>query len=160
VNVSDGGHLENLGVYELLRRRCRLIIAVDGECDPLLRFGSLVQLVRFALIDMGVKISIDLDAVRLGPDGRSRAHWALATIDYGRGEVGHLVYVKSSMTGDENEYVRDYRSHYPLFPHEPTTDQFFDETQFEVYRALGHHIATRVVDDPHVRDVFKEVGLT
>ena len=44
------------------------------------------------------------------------------------------------MTGDEPEYVRDYRAKHPSFPHESTADQFFDETQFEAYRALGYCI--------------------
>ena len=54
VYVTDGGHVENLGVYELLRRRCRLIIAVDAEADPTMSFPSLMRLERIARIDFGV----------------------------------------------------------------------------------------------------------
>lgn len=140
VNVSDGGHLENLGVYELLRRRCRLIIAVDGEADPHLRFGSLVTLLRFARIDLGISIDIDLEQLRQ-TDGRSKAHWVQATIHYGEGETGTLLYLKSTLTGDESPYVRAYKEMHPAFPHESTANQFFTETQLEVYRALGEHTA-------------------
>jgi hypothetical protein len=140
VNVSDGGHLENLGVYELLRRRCRLIIAVDGEADPHLRFGSLVTLLRFARIDLGISIEIDLEQLRQ-TDGRSKTHWVQATIHYGGGETGTLLYLKSTLTGDESPYVRAYREMNPAFPHESTANQFFTETQLEVYRALGEHSA-------------------
>ena len=52
-----------------------------------------------------------------------------------------LVYVKSSLSGDEQDYVRDYARRYMEFPHESTGKQFFNEEQFEVYRALGFHIA-------------------
>ena len=31
VNLSDGGHFENLGLYELVRRKCDLIVIGDGE---------------------------------------------------------------------------------------------------------------------------------
>ena len=141
VNVSDGGHLENLGVYELLRRRCKLIIAVDGEEDPALFFGTLVRLVRYARIDMGIEIDIDLTKILLGEEGLSGEHWALATIDYGEEQKGHLLYIKSSVTGDESDDIRDYRSRKPEFPHESTADQFFSEDQFEAYRSLGFHIA-------------------
>lgn len=141
VNVSDGGHLENLGVYELLRRHCKLIIAVDGEADPDLSFGSLVRLIRYARIDMGIEIEIDLTEIRLGQDNLSRKHWALATIDYGEQQKGRLLYIKSSVTGDESDDIRDYRSRNPVFPHESTADQFFSEDQFEAYRSLGFHIA-------------------
>jgi hypothetical protein len=144
VNVSDGGHIENLGIYELLRRRCKFIIAVDAEADPNIRFGGLLNLIRFARIDMGITIDIDLEPVRRGERGFNLQHGAVGTIDYGDGEVGHLMYIKSSMTGDE-DYVRDYHARSPSYPHESTTDQFFSETQFEVYRWLGFHAAGKML---------------
>ena len=66
---------------------------------------------------------------------------AIGSIDYGAGEKGHFVYIKSSLTGGENDYVRDYARRHDSFPHETTGDQFFSEEQFEVYRALGFHMA-------------------
>ena len=142
VNLSDGGHIENLGVYPLLRRRCKVIVVVDGEQDPRLRFGSLMQLMMFARIDLGADIAIDLDEMRPGA-GLPPSHVAVGRIDYGGGEHGWLVYVKSSLTGDEGPLIRDYAENHPDFPHQPTSDQFFNERQFEMYRALGEHI----VDD-------------
>jgi hypothetical protein len=68
-------------------------------------------------------------------------HVAIGTIDYGAGDTGYLVYLKSSLTGDENDYIRDYGRRHATFPHETTGDQFFSEEQFEVYRALGFHMA-------------------
>jgi hypothetical protein len=154
VNVSDGGHIENLGVYELLRRRCRLIIAIDGEADPALGFGSLIRLERFARIDMGLDLSIDLSGIRRGGDGLSKAHWALGTIRYSDDQTGHLVYIKSSVSGDEPEDVSEYRSRNPTFPHESTANQFFGEDQFEAYRALGFHIADGMLHEGWNRGDF------
>ena len=71
----------------------------------------------------------------------SGPHAAIGTIDYGEGRIGTIFYLKASLSGDENDYIRDYARRYPLFPHETTGDQFFSEEQFEVYRALGFHIA-------------------
>ena len=65
LNLSDGGHMENLGVYELLRRRCKYIVAVDGEHDPQMTFAALTTLQRLAFIDLGVTVDIDLDDLRL-----------------------------------------------------------------------------------------------
>ncbi len=155
VNLSDGGHIENLAIYKLLRRRCQVIIAVDGEADPRMTFGGLVTLIRFARIDMGIKIDLDLEPLRMSEDALSVRHWAIGTIDYGGGETGTLVYVKSSVTGDENEYVRSYRAHFPLFPHESTADQFFSENQFEAYRALGAHAAERMLEDPDLPEPLR-----
>jgi hypothetical protein len=81
------------------------------------------------------------------PEGGPSAgpHVAIGTIDYGGGETGYLLYIKSSLTGDENDYIRDYARRYDRFPHESTGDQFFSEEQFEVYRALGFHMAHGVL---------------
>jgi hypothetical protein len=145
VNVSDGGHLENLAVYELLRRRCQFIVSVDAGADPKHGFGALVRLIRFAKIDMGIKIEIDLSDLEKDQHGLCRRHWAMGTIRYGKDQVGHLLYVKASLTGDENPYVREYAEQHPLFPHESTANQFFTEPQFEAYRSLGYHAASRAI---------------
>jgi hypothetical protein len=163
VYITDGGHIENLGLYELLRRRCKLIIAVDGEADPDMSFGSLVTLERYARIDFSLRIDLPWAALRdvsreasaevlnsggLPPNKAPHGpHCALGTIYYPRktGEsdesnnTGALLYIKSSLTGDENDYVVDYKRRNPAFPHETTLDQLFSEEQFEAYRALGFH---------------------
>jgi hypothetical protein len=163
VYLTDGGHIENLGLYELLRRRCKLIIAIDGEADPDMGFGSLVTLQRYARIDFSMRIDLPWASLRdvsreaskqvletggLPPHKAARGpHCALGTIYYPRRNgdkdenesTGVLLYIKSSFTGDENDYVVDYKRRNPAFPHETTLDQLFSEEQFEVYRALGFH---------------------
>jgi hypothetical protein len=69
---------------------------------------------------------------------------AVGTINYPGEGCGTLVYVKASLTGpDEPADVREYAGSHNEFPHQTTADQFFDESQFESYRALGQHIADR-----------------
>lgn len=145
VHLSDGGHIENLGLYELLRRRCKLIVAVDGECDGRIDCGSLIQLMRFAAIDLDTRIEIDLSELVPDEKGLSQSHFSFGTIDYdtahrGR-ERGYLVYIKSTMTGNEPAYVTEYRRRHSSFPHQSTANQLFGEDQFEAYRALGEHSA-------------------
>jgi hypothetical protein len=154
VNVSDGGHIENLGLYELLRRRCKFIVAVDGEADPDMTFGSLVNLQLYARLDMGIEIKMDLDPIRKDDEGLSSRRWALGKIRYGPGEEGVLLYIKSSVTGGEYEYVRAYRAKNPSFPHESTAGQFFTEGQFESYRALGYQIADELFSSAECPDEF------
>lgn len=159
VNLSDGGHLENLGVYELLRRRCRYILVGDGEADGDMQFGSLSALIRFARIDLGVEIEVVLDDLHVKNDGtHGREHCALGTIRYPLRpgepadtprEMGTLLYIKASLTGDEDSMIAQYRSASPDFPHESTADQFFSEEQFEAYRSLGFHAATTVFQAAH-----------
>lgn len=56
LNISDGGHIENLAVYELLRRKCRLILAVDAGADPLSTFADLENLSIRARNELGIEI--------------------------------------------------------------------------------------------------------
>jgi patatin-like phospholipase len=154
VNVSDGGHFENLGIYELVRRRCKVIIACDAECDEFLQFGSLGNVVRLCETDFGAKIDIDVHSIRQQKDGFSLTHCSVGRITYSNGSLGYLIYLKASMSGDEDVAVTQYRSVHPSFPHETTADQFFSEDQFESYRMLGQHIVrvslrgTQPGDDP------------
>ncbi|UCE63766.1 MAG: patatin-like phospholipase family protein [Nitrospirota bacterium] len=157
INVSDGGHIENLGVYELLRRRCKFIIAVDGGRDPEMKFGSLVKLMLYARIDLGIEIEIDLDPIRKNAEGLSTAHSSLGIIRYADGETGYLLYIKSSLTGDEYEYIRKYQSENPDFPHESTAGQFFSEARFEAYRSLGFHIGDELFSNAEALGEFKKL---
>ncbi len=142
VNVTDGGHIENLGAYELVRRQCRIILVGDAECDPEFRFKALANVIRLVRIDFGYQMWMDQQHLRGIRNGTR--HHALGTIDYGRGRLGLIVYVKSSLSCDEGTYIKHYKATHPTFPHETTGDQFFDEEQFECYRALGHHVGTSV----------------
>ena len=152
VYLSDGGHFENLGVYELVRRRCRYIVACDAGEDPSLAFWDLGSLVRKCREDLGVRIEIDIaPLIKQDPTGHSRWHCAIGKIRYDDVNVkaipGILVYIKPSITGDEAADIRNYVVGHPAFPHEPTANQFFSESQFESYRALGEHIAQEVFRD-------------
>ncbi|CAO3408515.1 hypothetical protein [Azospirillum largimobile] len=147
VNLSDGGHIENMGVYELLRRRCKFIISVDGEADPDSMFHGHLTLVRHAQIDFGVRIEPTLTDLRQDLTTKfSQSHSMLCRIHYPekKGEpdsIGLLLYLKLSVTGDELELIKRYRALNPDFPHQSTLDQFFEEEQFEAYRQIGVHVA-------------------
>jgi hypothetical protein len=147
VNLSDGGHIENLAAIELLRRRCKLIVIGDGECDQDHHFGGLATLMRTARLDLGIHIDIGLDDLRLDANRQCKAHVAIGRITYpGESEYGYLLYLKSSCTGDEDDVIGEYRRRNARFPHESTADQFFDEGQFESYRALGQHIGENAIE--------------
>jgi hypothetical protein len=148
LNLSDGGHIENLGVYELLRRRCKFIVAIDGEQDERMTFTGLTTLQRLAAIDFGTQIHIDLDDLRLTEKGLSRSHFRFCRIEYPEGVFGYLLYVKLSLTGNEGEFIRRYRYEEPAFPHHSTADQFFSESQFEAYRSLGEHVGDKLFLEP------------
>ncbi len=152
--ISDGGHFENLGLYELVRRRCRYIIVSDAGADPSHTFGDLGNAIEKCRTDFGIDISIDVNPIRFqAPEGKSQWHCAVGKIHYNRVDEnapeGIIVYIKPSLTGDEPTDIQRYASKNKGFPHQSTADQWFDESQFESYRMLGEHI---------VQSVFQSAG--
>jgi hypothetical protein len=150
VNLSDGGHFENLGLYELVRRRCKYIIVSDAEEDSTFSFNGLGNAIRKCRTDFGVDIRMNPDQLRPVLEsgrkhGRSRSHCAVGDIIYSPETRGKLLYIKTTLTGDEPGDVLEYKLCHPDFPHQSTANQFFDESQFESYRELGQHIAVVIL---------------
>jgi hypothetical protein len=152
IYLSDGGHFENLGLYEMVRRRCRFIVVSDAGCDPQCSFEDLGNAVRKIYIDFGVSINFKKLEIRArqnppptGP-GAAGVRFAIGTIEYpGSSRPGWLLYIKPTYHGTtEGVDIRSYATDHPAFPHESTTDQWFSESQLEAYRALGAHIIEEV----------------
>jgi hypothetical protein len=139
VYLSDGGHFENLGLYEMVRRGCRRIVVLDSGCDPIFIYEDLGNALRKIRIDMGISIDFDDASLKLL---RARAQrWAFATIRYSAVDAtvidGTLIYVKPMMTGSEPPDVATYQASHMDFPHQSTGSQWYDESQTESYRMLG-----------------------
>lgn len=161
IQLSDGGHFENLALYELIRRRCKLIICCDAEEDHDYVFGSLSNIIEKARVDFGATIAIDenqLQQLKTSVDEHGEIQFAkkgylCADIFYpdtGCGESsepGTLIYIKSTLPADLPADIIGYRKTHSAFPHESTADQFFDEKQLEAYRCLGMFIAETLLDD-------------
>jgi hypothetical protein len=151
VYLSDGGHFENLGLYEMVARRCRWIVVSDAGCDADYAFQDLGNAIRKIRIDLGIPIEFPAGvAIDKAHAGNGNRHGALGVIRYSAvdGEIadGVLLYVKATLSGDEPVDVRNYAMSHPDFPHETTANQWFGESQFESYRTLGvHTIATLAV---------------
>jgi hypothetical protein len=152
IYLSDGGHFENLGLYEMIRRRCRFIVVSDAGCDPQCSFEDLGNAVRKIYIDFGVSINFKRLEIRArqNPPAIERhalgVRYAIGTISYpGSSRTGWLLYIKPTYhSTTEGVDVRSYAADHLAFPHESTTDQWFSESQLEAYRALGAHIIEEV----------------
>ena len=151
VFLSDGGHFENLGLYEMILRRCKYIVVCDASADSGFGFGDLANAVRKIRIDLGVPIALQTKYVRPQKDERYGRYCALGTIHYsnvdGGTATGYLVYIKPAIHDDCPTDVSNYANESVTFPHETTADQFFSESQFESYRALGRHVIGRICGD-------------
>ena len=140
VYLSDGGHFEDLGVYEMVRRRCRRILVVDAGEDPDSKFEDLGNAVRKVRIDLDINIEFD-PPVAIG--SRRQPRDPFRCVAYGRihyreiDEPGEIIYLKPADLPVMPMDVRAYWNLNDAFPHQSTGDQFFSESQFESYRELG-----------------------
>lgn len=177
VLLSDGGHFENLGLYEMVLRRCRDIIVVDGSADPGGSLEGLGDAVRKIRIDLGIRVEFEAPFPILPrpkseepglPEGTG-GYCAVGLIHYedvdgaltpeapGWGPPGHdperhrltgrLIYIKPTIYGGEPRDIYNYAQGDPAFPHESTADQFFDEPQFESHRMLGAHVVEKLFEE-------------
>lgn len=182
VNLSDGGHFDNLGLYELIRRRCKFIVVVDAESDENYTFSSLGEVIRQVWIDFGVEIKLNFHEIAppesnccvqgavsdeppkrryakrhftlgeiLYPSGQEEGDWLKREMPHSGAHKGVILYIKNSLVDPSEKAslpsdVLEYAGNHPKFPHEPTSDQFFNEAQFESYRKLGEFIAQKCFD--------------
>ena len=183
VNLSDGGHFEDSGVYELLRRGIRTIVYCDNGEDAGYHFDDLENLVRKARLDIGVSVevatpvevlaAVDVAGARIFLNGkdvdwrvRARARdqsdpafaLLLAVRDANCVQVGKIVLLKPSLFSALPADVWGYAEQHPSFPHESTGDQFFTEAQWESYRKLGFMMMQHLLSaSPFKADLFRKL---
>jgi hypothetical protein len=146
VYLTDGGHFENLALYEMVLRRCHIIVVSDGAQDEEYRFSDLGNAVRKIRIDFGVPIEFSTVPIYAKEPKKGKGmYWAIGKIRYScvdgpDARDGVLLYIKPAVYGQEPRDILEYKVSHPSFPHQTTADQFFDEPQFESYRMLGSYI--------------------
>ncbi len=162
INVTDGGHFENLALYEMVLRRCKFIVLSDGAADDGFKFGEIANAIQKCKVDLGVDIqfvgsmnirprSIDKESEKI-----TKSRFAIARIKYpemyfaetkdgqtGRitreqkNRMGWLLYTRPTYYETEPRDIMNYAESNLKFPHQSTGDQMYDEKQFEAYRGLG-----------------------
>lgn len=164
VYLSDGGHFENLGLYEMVLRRCRFIVVSDASCDAKYGFSDLGNAIHKIRVDLGIPIEFDdgipIRAWNDKSQQEKRKFCAIGRIRYScvdsegpntnKDLDGVLVYIKPAICGDEPADVLNYARTSKTFPHESTGDQFFSESQFESYRMLGFHMIQEICQNQTV----------
>jgi hypothetical protein len=165
--ISDGGHWEDLGLVELLRRGCTEIYCFDGTGTPAERFHSLAEAIAIARTDLGVEFDATTTEIiealrpsripllagdRLSVAGtelsmqldtrlEAPASHAIVCFEYPNGRRGKLVYCRLGVTAENSLDLRSFQERDPIFPNHSTVDQFFDHEQLEAYRRLGFETA-------------------
>ncbi len=168
VHLADGGHFENLALYELVRRRVHTIVVCDGAADAGYTFNDFSNFVEKVRVDFGATVDMP-SFLKMCPTPAYDAHgnkknqyavdtaeqgYVVGDITYDDGTTGTLVYIKTTMIKGLPKDIYGYKNAHPDFPDETTADQFFDEKQFEAYRELGYRIGLNVTQDESLKVPF------
>lgn len=180
--VTDGGHYENLGLVELLRQGVRTAVCIDASGDVPPFATTLAQAIALAREELGITITLH-DPTALAPGSAkplepestlsalnsrlSRTAVVTGDIHYPRDLVidgeppsphGTLIVARATLTGDLPYHLLSYAASNPVFPHDSTSDQWFDHQQFDAYQALGRYIGAKVEDLLDTTDTEKPAG--
>jgi Patatin-like phospholipase len=155
VYLSDGGHFDNFGLYEMILRRCRFIVVSDASTDPEYTFESLAYSIRQIRVDFG--IPIEMDKMHFGKEPTEKNKYCAtgkirySCVDRPQGSTdseddydGVLIYIKPSLDDGEPADVANYHKAHTAFPQDTIVDQWFSESQFESYRMLGSHMIEKI----------------
>jgi hypothetical protein len=156
VYLSDGGHFENLGLYEMVLRRCHFIVVSDAGEDPECSFADLGEAVRKVRVDFGIPIDFgemsiyprsQIDTAKQHGHNCAIGRIGYSAVDGSTAPDGIIIYIKPVCYGDEPRDIYEYFKRSQTFPHESTADQFFSESQFESYRMLGAYTMEKLCID-------------
>lgn len=158
--VSDGGHWDNLGLVELLRRGCNEIICISAAGDGALSFGTISEAIALAREELQIDIDLDPSALRppaKAPDPLPKrelrrrgaidkaesfapASFVTGTYTWHKtGRTGTILYIETALTPDTPFDAQGFAESAKIFPDDSTADQIFNHRQFESFRGLGYH---------------------
>jgi hypothetical protein len=168
LQLSDGGHFDNLGIYELIRRRVRLIVACDGTADPAFGFSDFITLLARIEADFGARIEFQpgtglevfMPSTAAGfPRNTQLAQrgFTVGKIKYSDDSEGDLIYITTTLFRGLGLAALGYKAANPAFPDQTTADQFFDDAQFEAYRQLGYNVGEAVLGDTECRRLIDQL---
>jgi hypothetical protein len=160
--VTDGGHYENLGLVELVRRRCKWIWCIDASGDKQDTFSTLAGAVRLARDELGVEI--DIQPQTMAPDPTTTAQRAKLNlkpvvrktfchgiIRYPANEAGEpetegtIVVIKAGVPANAPLGISTFYENNAAFPCDSTIDQLYTADRFDAYRELGYFSADQAL---------------
>ena len=148
IYVTDGGHYDNLGLTTLLRARCKDIWCVDAYAGRKHLGRQMAAGIELAANELGVVIDIDTTRFDLvdGSDELAPHSYAIGTITYpDTASTGTIVVLKSALTPNTPQPLRDYRSVDAKFPYHSTLIQWYGTERYDHYRRLGHHVTAEAI---------------
>jgi hypothetical protein len=154
IYVSDGGHYENLGLVELIRRRCTEVWCIDASGDPPGTAVSLAESLTIITSELGLDVDVDLSSFEVDTDASElnfpviRRVWNQGSIraQFGSGSYVCKVHiVKLGMDSETSSRIGALRRRYRKFPYDSTLNQLYTAERFDLYRDLGFDSTRRAI---------------
>ncbi len=151
IHVSDGGHWENLGLVELIRRRCTHMIVVDASAGGRSPLQDIARAAALARSDLGAEVRLDPAAtLPSAATGRAEEPVAVGSVTYPDGSMGVIYYARCVLWDGVPMDLAVFREKDHQFPQHPTANQLFSGEQFDAYRALGWEVAAALAQRANV----------
>jgi hypothetical protein len=146
IYLTDGGHWENLGIVELLRRRCTHVLCFDASSDQQGGGQDIGRAIALARSELDVEIELDPRPTMPSAAGEPSLDSAvMGAIKYPGGQEARLIYAKATMPADASWDLKAFQGRDGRFPNHSTGQQMFTDEQFEAYRSLGHAAGLRAI---------------
>ena len=149
IYVTDGGHYENLGLVEALRRGATEIVVFDASGDPPESWVTFGEAVQTARADLGVEVYLDPSTMRPKTNtGRAPALVVPGYCRYPNGVRAELWLCKLALPEEAPASwdVYAWKAGHRDFPNDSTAQQLYGDRQFEAYRRLGELAALTALD--------------
>jgi hypothetical protein len=144
--VTDGGHYDNLGLVEALRRGASNIVVLDASGDKADTWFTLGGAMALARTDAGVDIKLDPTAMVQGGRGLAPGQvvhpWAHGRFRRqqpvpGLPAEGDIWVCKLGWWAGAPWDVLAYAKSHSTFPGDSTLEQLYDAPEFGAYQQLG-----------------------
>jgi hypothetical protein len=144
--VTDGGHYDNLGLVEALRRGARHIVVLDASGDKADTWSTLGGAIELARADAGVEIDLDPTTMIKGGTqlaaGQVVRPWAYGKFSRpvavpGLPQQGEIWICKLGWWTDAPWDVLAYARNHSTYPCDSTLQQLYDANEFSAYQELG-----------------------
>ncbi|WP_222272820.1 patatin-like phospholipase family protein [Modestobacter marinus] len=151
IHVSDGGHWENLGLVELIRRRCTHMIVVDASAGGRSPLQDIARAAALARSDLGAEVRLNPEATLPSAEsGMAEVPVAVGSVTYPDGSMGVIYYARCVLWDGVPMDLAIFREKDRQFPQHPTVNQLFSGEQFDAYRALGWEVASALAEHAHI----------
>ncbi|MBO0807015.1 MAG: hypothetical protein J2P32_01770, partial [Actinobacteria bacterium] len=162
--VTDGGHYDNLGVVEALKRGARRILVLDASGDKANTWFTIGGAIAQARSDARTEISLNPQTMCQPPAGLRPGQVVSPSVSgtftryslSGPPVDGSILVCKLGWWESAPWDIRAYAASHPHYPANPTIEQLYDSAEFDAYRELGSASVRLTIQNGELNKLIKK----